>query len=121
MFAIPKTATEKQAFVSRRKARARALTVTPWLMTPGHWTVRNETKGTTYDVVEYPTAIYCTCADYGNQLEAFGQGCCKHGYSVLNQLGFNSLSEYLEEKELRRRYQEWQEREDYRHLAAAAY
>ncbi|MBD0269570.1 MAG: hypothetical protein ICV77_14905, partial [Cyanobacteria bacterium Co-bin8] len=31
--------------------------------------------------------------------QAFGRGCCKHGYAVLNYLGFDSLRTYLKEEQ----------------------
>ena len=41
--------------------------------------------------------IQCPCEDYNNQQRIFkGKGCCKHGYAVLNFLGFDRLSEYIE-------------------------
>ncbi|MEG4121697.1 SWIM zinc finger family protein [Microcoleus sp. N9_B4] len=41
--------------------------------------------------------IRCTCNDYDNQHRYLkGRGCCKHGYAVLRFLGFDRLSEYIE-------------------------
>lgn len=41
--------------------------------------------------------IQCPCNDYQNQQLIFkGKGCCKHGYAVLKFLGFDRLSEYIE-------------------------
>jgi hypothetical protein len=85
----------KRHFVERRKAAARALRVTPHLMDRAAFTVRNEDKGSTYTVQMVPTGLACKCEDYRNQVQFLGQGCCKHGYAVLNHLGFNNLSSYL--------------------------
>lgn len=38
----------------------------------------------------------CSCKDFENQQQAFGRGCCKHAYAVLNQLGFSSLGAYMQ-------------------------
>jgi hypothetical protein len=85
----------KRHFVERRKAAARALQVTQHLMNPNAFTVRNEDKGSTYIVQKVPAGLTCECEDYRNQVQFLGHGCCKHNYAVLNHLGFNSLSSYL--------------------------
>lgn len=41
------------------------------------------------------TGVVCSCKDYEKQAKAFGRGCCKHGYAVLSQLGFASLTELV--------------------------
>lgn len=85
----------KQHFVEWRKAQARGLKVTERLDMAHHFTVRNLRKDTAYVVEARADGLFCTCDDLNNQLEFFGRGCCKHGYAVLAQLGFGSLSEYL--------------------------
>ncbi len=85
----------KKHFVERRKAAARSLRVTQHLMDRSAFTVRNEDKGSTYIVQAVPAGLICECEDYRNQMQFLGQGCCKHSYAVLNHLGFNSLSSYL--------------------------
>ena len=85
----------KQQFVDFRKAGAKALTVTANLFAPNTFKVRNETKNTAYDVLIIEQHITCDCEDYNAQLQAFGKGVCKHGYAVLNHLGYNSLAAYI--------------------------
>jgi hypothetical protein len=86
----------KRHFVERRKAAARALLVTQRIMDDdAAFTVRNEAKDSTYTVQKVPSGLICDCEDYRNQVQFLGRGCCKHSYAVLNHLGFNSLSSYL--------------------------
>jgi SWIM zinc finger len=85
----------KVHFVDRRKAAARALTVTPNLFLSHIFTVRNETKATTYKVNVQIGGILCECDDFSNQAQFFGKACCKHAYAVLNHLGFASLADYI--------------------------
>lgn len=85
----------KAEFVAFRRANATALKVTRHLLTPNCFGVRNEDKGTLYTVTASQSAIACQCPDYQQQIEAFGKGACKHAYSVLNQLGYATLSDYL--------------------------
>ncbi|MEE3718724.1 hypothetical protein V2H45_18435 [Tumidithrix elongata RA019] len=84
-----------QHFVDRRKAEARGLTVTRHAFESSHFTVRNELKGTSYQVQAIASGLVCECEDYKNQVRFFGRGCCKHGYAVLAQLGFTDLRSYL--------------------------
>jgi hypothetical protein len=86
----------KQHFVDRRRAAARALTATQWIDQPKYFTVRNESKNSIYQLEAFPDRIECDCEDYRNQIEFLGRGCCKHGYAVLNTLGFRSLGHYIE-------------------------
>jgi predicted nucleic acid-binding Zn finger protein len=85
----------KQHFAEWRKAQSKGLKITERLDISNHYTVRNLSKDTAYVVEKRPDGVFCTCEDLNNQLEFFGRGCCKHGYAVLNHLGFGSLSEYL--------------------------
>lgn len=85
----------KTHFVEWRKAQARALTATKNVFNPLVYYVRNETKGTAYAVKAFAGGAICECEDFKNQSQFFGKACCKHIYSVLFQLGHNSLSEYI--------------------------
>jgi len=85
----------KQHFVDRRRAEAKGLGVTRNGYSSNAYTVKNEAKGSTYQIVLGATAIACECEDYKNQTEFFGRGVCKHGYAVLAYLGFSSLKDYL--------------------------
>lgn len=84
-------------FVNIRKARAKALIATQYIDEKSHWTVWNETNNNRYHVTLTEEFVYCECPDWQHQHEAFGHEkvCCKHGYAVLAQLGFNSLIDYL--------------------------
>ncbi len=61
----------KKAFVSFRQAGVRALTVTANLFAPNTFKVRNETKGTAYDVLIVEQHITCGCEDYNAQHRHF--------------------------------------------------
>lgn len=87
----------KQHFVDHRKAQAQALTATQWVDQKTYFTVRNETKGSAYHLEAKRDRIDCQCEDYKNQMQFIGRGCCKHGYAVLNLLGFKRLSEYIQQ------------------------
>jgi len=85
----------KQHFVDRRKAEAKGLVITQNIFESCSYAVRNEVRNSVYKVNLRDDAIACECDDYKNQVAFFGRGCCKHGYAVLNQIGFNSLKDYL--------------------------
>jgi hypothetical protein len=89
----------KQHFVARRKAASKALQVTRYVFDQQAFTVRNETKNSTYQVIANDT-VSCECHDYQNQLSFLGKGCCKHGYAVLNHLGFKSLTDYVHARKI---------------------
>lgn len=97
-----------------RKARSRQLVVTPNAFNDNTYTVRNEGKNTAYRVETYQESISCTCQDYQNLTRDFNTSkvLCKHGYAVLNTLGFASLKEWINDNE-----QRYEEREDIKHLA----
>lgn len=82
-------------FVEWRRAAARALTATKNVFNPLVYYVRNESKGTGYKVQTFVGGAFCECEDFKNQSQFFGKACCKHIYSVLFQLGHNSLTEYI--------------------------
>ncbi len=85
----------KQAFVTFRKESASTVKVKRLGVDSVHFQALGRDE--IYDLTLTATGITCTCVDYQNQVQ-FLQGskhCCKHGYAVLNRLGFNSLSEYL--------------------------
>lgn len=58
--------------------------------------VSNNNRSSCYHVDALQQAIVCECDDYQNQQKFFKTGCCKHGYAVLEVLGFQRLSEYIE-------------------------
>jgi len=81
----------RAAFVEFRKQSARQVVITRVSAT----TFRAVGRAETYTVTATATAIECDCQDYKNQVEQLGRGVCKHGYSALNILGFDSLAAYL--------------------------
>lgn len=85
----------KQHFVNRRKAAAKALTVTPSAFQAHIFTVLNESKGSRYTVQAFKGGVLCNCEDFKNQAQFFGRACCKHAYAVLFQLGFTDLRDYI--------------------------
>ena len=85
----------KQAFVLRRMKAARPLKAEQWAEVPAWFTVRNEEKGSSYPVELGSAGPVCECEDYRNQQAFFGKGVCKHGYAVLQALGYGSLAGYL--------------------------
>ncbi|HEY9876843.1 MAG TPA: hypothetical protein V6D29_00245 [Leptolyngbyaceae cyanobacterium] len=88
----------KSHFVACRRAEAAQLHVTDWLRDPGQFTVSNPVSGSRHVVSCLSDRIECDCEDYHWQTHYFGQGCCKHGYAVLQYLGFDSLREYITEE-----------------------
>lgn len=85
----------RQAFVMRRMKAAVALKADQWADVPSWFTVRNEEKGSSYPVELGSAGPVCECEDYHNQQRFFSKGVCKHGYAVLQKLGYGSLTGYL--------------------------
>jgi hypothetical protein len=80
-------------FVEFRKQQSKYYEVASW--SKGNFEVWNNRSS--YKLKALQDAIQCPCDDYNNQQQAFkGKGCCKHGYAVLSFLGFDRLSEYIE-------------------------
>lgn len=90
-----------QHFVAWRKRQAIALTVTPDPSVRGTFLVENAAKSSQHLVHAFGrSGIGCSCEDAENQLKFLGRrGCCKHGYAVLNHLGFDSLRAYIASNE----------------------
>lgn len=82
----------KEYFVESRKRRASQVIID---FANNKTVAYNRENGNNYQLIKETNAIYCECEDYKNQRAAFNTGCCKHGYALLNQLGFNSLAEYV--------------------------
>ena len=85
----------KAHFVEHRKEAAQALEVTDWLRSPACYTVTNPQSGSKHQVTGHRDRLDCDCEDYRWQQQFFGRGCCKHGYAVLQYLGFESLRDYV--------------------------
>lgn len=62
-----------------------------------HYQALSSRGDSLYDLILYRSAIECTCDDYKNQVSLFGNKpkCCKHGYALLNRLGYGSLNEWI--------------------------
>jgi hypothetical protein len=83
----------KEYFVESRKQRASQVIID---FSNNRTVAYNRENGNNYQLIKEVNGIYCECEDYSNQRKAFNTGCCKHGYALLNQLGFSSLAEYVE-------------------------
>jgi hypothetical protein len=86
-------------FIERRQALAQYLAVTRNSNNHNLFTVRNPSKQSVYRVQLQFDALICQCQDYENQVQFLGQGCCKHGYAVLQYLGLDSLQKSLDAAE----------------------
>ena len=76
----------KQHFVEFRKQQAKNLVVAG--------------SGSRYQVGDHRVGVEahgltCTCQDFAVQSRSIGRGVCKHGYAVLNHLGYDSLSVFI--------------------------
>ena len=80
-------------FHRSRKERAKELTVSYY----GNdlYQVSSQSRLDPY-LVSLNDDIQCECADYAEQVKAkFKHPMCKHGWALLDELGFNSLSAYI--------------------------
>ena len=86
----------KRAFVELRKESATSVRVKRLGADSRHFQALG--KEEIYDLTLESNAVTCTCQDYTNQVQYLNPTslkCCKHGYAVLNLLGFSSLSAYV--------------------------
>ena len=91
--------TFKQHFVDFRKSNLEQLIANQDSQKSYFWDVYNPQKETWHRVKIEPLKITCTCGDWQTQNTLLPLACCKHCYKVLNQLGFNSLRDYLSQKQ----------------------
>lgn len=84
----------RQHFVEWRKEQAKTLCVSR--IADNHYRVVNPKKSTVYSVWLFQEGLDCECEDYRNQVLILGKACCKHCYTVLEWLKFESLTEYVE-------------------------
>jgi len=84
----------KKHFVDHKKEQAKTIEIVQ--DSRSQFTAKSGTK--VYQLEATQTAIRCTCEDYRIQLGTIGQAVCKHGYGVLNTLGFDSLSSYIADR-----------------------
>lgn len=85
-------------FVLWRKAQAKALQVIRHPDFSYSFNVKNEAKGSSYQVQIHVGGLVCNCEDFQNQSQFFGRACCKHGYAVLSFLGYETLGDYIEKR-----------------------
>jgi hypothetical protein len=90
-----------QHFADWRKSNSQNLKATPHEHNQELFSVSNPDKNVRYQVSLRPQELICNCQDWSNQKEYLGKACCKHCYSVLNYLNYESLKEYIERKEER--------------------
>lgn len=91
----------KVIYGEERKARAVGFKVTKRLDDKHSYSVRNEAKKSVYKVSCYTDHIMCDCPDHEISRQIFNSNkvACKHIYSVLGLLGFNSLNDYVKGKQ----------------------
>lgn len=80
-----------QQFVDFRRAGSRLC----YVGYESNGTYNVHSHGHPYKVTAMAKAVVCACEDYKAQVAVWGQGCCKHGYALLNHLGFDSLKDYI--------------------------
>lgn len=83
----------KAHFAQRRMQAAQQLTAQQ--VQPHWYQVASASNSRLYNVVVLNQGPICECEDYRNQSHLLGKGVCKHGYRILFELGYGSLSAYL--------------------------
>jgi hypothetical protein len=70
------------------------------MFSPGNYTVSSQSRPEKFHSVVIHDGssrwLTCTCGDFKLQQELFQKGCCKHGYAVLQTLGFSTLKNFIE-------------------------
>lgn len=87
--------TLKQHFVDFRKNNIDSLIAHQDSQNQSHWQVYNSQSQSCYQLELHSDKITCNCDDYLTQQQLLPKACCKHCYKVLNQIGFSSLQDYL--------------------------
>lgn len=85
----------RQQFIEWRQLQSRDVAISRHPRLRHTFIVQNPKSNSTYEVVASSDRVHCQCEDYRNQVKFFGNGCCKHGYTTLNYLGYSTLREYL--------------------------
>ena len=85
----------KKHFADRRRTEAQSIDIVIDDRDASHYTAIGSSI---YQLHTHDQGVICTCEDFRNQVRLLNakHSICKHGYAVLNHLGFNSLSDYLE-------------------------
>ncbi|AFY61858.1 SWIM zinc finger family protein [Synechococcus sp. PCC 6312] len=82
-----------EMFVEYRQQGSHSLK--PVKLSEHRYGVRNATNPhIAYQVLLNGPSVECTCPDYEKQKKVWKKGCCKHIYSVIRAIGFNSLKDY---------------------------
>lgn len=97
------------ASMMRRRERSTEYKVTQHAVNGSIFNVsQKDSTSQGYQVNASQTGIFCGCEDFNNQMNVFSQHrylwevvckqyrICKHGFATLNELGFDSLREYLQ-------------------------
>lgn len=89
-----------QFFAESRKQRSYGIPVTQNAFDTFKFTARSSRGDELYHLETLRGGITCTCDDFKNQMSLFGdrKKLCKHGYAVLNRLGYGSLQQYLDDQ-----------------------
>jgi hypothetical protein len=99
-------------FVDRRKEEAKRIDIVVNPHNQNQFSAISNQSSSIYKLEAQADRIACTCEDYRNQRNILKGGICKHGYSVLNHLGFTSLSDYLSRESSTARIPEPREQPD---------
>lgn len=86
-----------QDFVAFRQQGAKEINIAKISSNNNDYRYRatNISNRNTYTLEVTITGIQCECEDYRQQREISEKSCCKHGYALLNHIGFNNLRDYL--------------------------
>jgi len=90
-----------QWFAESRKQRSYGIPVTQNVFDKTKFTARSSRGEELYNLQALRGGIICDCDDFKNQMSLFGERrkLCKHGYAVLNRLGYGSLQQYLDDQQ----------------------
>ena len=81
-------------FADRRKEAGKSIFVSVDTHDNSHFIAQGSKDF--YELFTHDSSVSCNCEDFKNQMRFIGKGVCKHGYAVLNFLGFGSLAEYVD-------------------------
>lgn len=86
-------------FAQSRKQRSYGIPVTHGEQSDKFYALSSRGE-TSYTLFALRGGITCDCDDYKNQQSLMGdrRKLCKHGYAVLNRLGYGSLRQYLDDR-----------------------
>ena len=83
-------------FADRRREAAKEINIILDLDDPDLFMAfGNNSTSKVYRVTKTLNRIICDCKDYTNQKNILQRGICKHGYAVLNHLGYTHLNDWI--------------------------